>query len=218
MESSMDRPQSENPIAAPLAAAASERAPAALRAAVNELVAAAEHPRRRRRVAVPRPRLALAAGSLAAVAAALVLALSGGSGPSVAQAAQLALRPATAPAPATRPGGAWLDAAVDGIAYPSWSRAGWRPVGARADTLDGHRVHTVLYADARGVRVGYAIVAGSALPLDGGRTVLRRGVAIRILRVDGAAAVTWQRAGHTCILAARGVDAQRLMRLVTYST
>lgn len=211
-----------NPIESQLAALEAVEAPASLRHAVSDAVRDARHaPARRRWIPLaPRP-LAVAGGSLAALAVALVLLLGGGGGgaaPSVAQASQLALRAATAPAPAAQADGRVLAASVEGVAYPTWSHVGWHAVGARGDTLGGRRIHTVFYADARGTRIGYSIAAGDALPVRGGRVVMRRGVAIRVLRLGGAAAVTWQRAGHTCILAGRGVDPARLVRLASYST
>lgn len=164
--------------------------------------------------------LALAAGALAALALVLVFALSGpgGAGPTVQEASRVALLPASAPAPATRPGGDMLDASVDGIAYPTWTRVGWHVVGERSDTLAGHRVHTVLYADGQGGRVGYAIAAGDALPVEGGRIVVLRGAQLRLLAVGGATVVTWRRDGHTCILASRGVAPERLLTLASYAT
>jgi hypothetical protein len=39
-----------------------------------------------------------------------------------------------------------------------------------------------------------------------------------VLAVDGAVVVTWRREGHTCILAARGVDPASLIKLASYST
>jgi hypothetical protein len=218
MEQSMD--SERNPIESQLAALEAVQAPASLRHAVTDAVRDARRAPARRRFALPPRPLTLAGGSLAALAVGLVLLLGGGAGsaPSVAQAAQLGLRPATAPAPASRAGGRVLAASVEGIAYPTWSHVSWRAVGARSDTLDGRRIHTVFYADASGARVGYSIAEGDALPVRGGRVVERSGVAIRVLRLDGATAVTWQRGGHTCILAGRGVDPARLVRLASYST
>jgi hypothetical protein len=108
--------------------------------------------------------------------------------------------------------------AVEGIPYPTWTRIGLHAVGERSDVLSGHAIHTVVYAGASGARVGYAIASGEALPLPAGRVVRRHGVPIRVLRVDGAAVVTWRADGHTCILASRGEAPARLVRLVSYVT
>jgi len=210
-----------NPIEAELAGVEAVQAPDSLRRAVRDAVCEAERVPARRGLRIPRPRrLVLAGGALATLVLVLAVALGGGgsTAPSVADAAQVALRPATAPAPPARAGGHLLTASVDGIAYPTWTRTGWHYVGARSDTLAGHRIHTVFYTAPNGTRIGYAIAAGDALPLPQARVVRRRGVAIRVLVVHGATVVTWRRDGHTCILAARGVDAASLVRLASYST
>jgi hypothetical protein len=205
--------------------AADAPASAALHASVAAMVAAAEAasdaPRRRLRAPrLPRRRLALPLGAGAvAVAAAAVLLLTGGApaGPSVAEAAQAALAPASAPAPAARPGAGTLSASVDGVAYPYWADStGWRAVGARSDVKDGRTVRTVAYENAGGRRIGYAIAEGGALRVDGGSVVVRDGVRMRVLHSGGAAIVTWLRGGHTCILAARGVSPDVLVRLAAW--
>ena len=221
MSDAMD--PNRNQIEAELAAIEAVQAPESLRRAVQAAVRDAERAPARRGLRLPRMRrraLVLAGGSLAALAVALVIALDdgGATAPTVADAAQVALRPATAPAPLARTGGHLLTASVDGIAYPTWTRNGWHAVGARSDTLAGHRIHTVVYAAPNGARVGYAIAAGDALPLPDARVVWRRGTAIRTLTVDGATVVTWRRDGHTCILAARGVAPASLVRLASYAT
>lgn len=197
-------------------------APETLRRAVEREVAAA---RERRGAGFAAPRrlrarpFALAAGALAALVVALAVVLPGsGDGPTVQEAARVALLPAAAPAPPARDGGRLLEASVEGIAYPTWSTAGWRVVGERTDMLAGREIRTVLYRDRRGGRVGYAIAAGDTLSVDGGRVVERHGARIRVLDVDGAVVVTWQRDGHTCILASREVAPARLVALAAYAT
>jgi anti-sigma factor RsiW len=146
------------------------------------------------------PRLA-AAAALCGVAVAAAVVLTGGPGaPSVADAARLTQRPPAAPAPPAAPG-ATLAASVDGVAFPDFSQAyGWRATGARRDRLDG-RDATVVYYAKGGARLAYAIVSGSALAWPSGASAgTRDGVEYRSLRVDGRAAVTWRRAGHTCVL------------------
>src|SRR6266566_971909 len=169
------------------------------------------------------PRLAAAGGALAALALALALTLGGGgtaaAGPSLRQAAALTLLPATAAAPRqrqTQP--ADLGAAVDGVSFPYWEEhLGWRSAGARADVVGGRRVTTVFYADAAGRQVGYAIVAGLPAPrVTGGQVAWRAGTPYRLLREDGAAVVTWLRAGHMCVVSGRGVDAATLLRLASW--
>lgn len=223
MEESMEpkHPQLE----AALAAAAEVRAPDALRQAVVAQVEQARRrhePARRRpsfgRFVLPRPGiLAGLGGALAAAMVALVLALSGGTvAPTVQQAAPVALRVATAPAPASRPGGRALAAAVEGISFPRWEQLGWRAVGQRFDRVGGHAVRTVFYTDPSGHRLGYAIAAGDALSVSGGRVVRAGGTELRVLNLRGAHVVTWRRDGHTCIVAARSVDPMVLVGLATY--
>lgn len=210
-------------------ALADVRAPDSLRHAVTEAVAGAARPRardawRERMGLALRGRrlgavLAGAAILIAGLALALVLASGGGStAPRVQEVAQVALRPAAAPAPAALPGGELLAASAGPIAFPSWTRAGWRAVGERTDTIGGHELRTVLYADAADPRqrVGYAI-ADAELPVVGGRLVERRGAQLRVLALDGAQVVTWRRAGRTCILASRDVPLARLVALASYS-
>jgi anti-sigma factor RsiW len=206
-------------------------APVALRRAVEDAIEASAT--RSPRVALPRidgfaalrPRALLASGgALAAVAAAvLVLVLSGGSTspPTVQEAARVALRSPSAPAPRALPSGDRLAVAVDGIVYPTWSQVGWHAVGQRMDTVGGHAIRTVYYANAKGVRVGYAIADGTALPVAGGRLVtVANGAQLRVMRLaDGDQIVTWRRAGHTCILTAgREMPTARLVTLASYET
>jgi hypothetical protein len=90
------------------------------------------------------------------------------------------------------------------------------------DHLGARSVTTVFYAARDGAhassgRIGYAIVAGSALPLPrGGTEVTDRGIAFHLLHTRGATVLTWRRAGHTCILAARGVSNVTLVHLAAW--
>ena len=196
-----------------------ETASPALRAAVAGMAAEAEagHVARERRRSAPRRffarPLAFGASAAALAAAAAVLLSAGPSGPSVAEAAQVALAPPRAPAPAVKADEKTLDAAVDGVAYPYWGdSAGWRAVGSRTDAVGGRAIQTVVYEDANGRRIGYAIAAGSPLSAAKGT---RRGD-FTVVRSGATAIVTWLRDGHTCILAARGVDARVLLKLAAW--
>jgi anti-sigma factor RsiW len=197
-----------------------EEASPHLRAAVEAMAAERnEHSAARgRRRTTPRffaRRRAIAFGSSLATlaAAAAVLFSAGASGPSVAEAAQVALAPPRAPAPAVKADEKTLDAAVDGVAYPYWADAtGWRAVGSRTDAVDGRAIRTVVYQDAHGRRIGYAIAAGSPLSAAHGT---RHGD-FTVVRSGNAAVVTWLRDGHTCILAARGVGARVLLKLAAW--
>jgi hypothetical protein len=182
-------------------ALAAEPVPASL----AESVEARRRALGRRRAPATRfvPRLALAGGLAAVVVAVLAVVLSGGpGGPTVAEAAQLAQRPPTGPAPPPAgTGGTKLALAVEGVVFPDLSRlAGWHAVGVRRDELDGRNAVVVFYAkDSR--RIAYVIVAGSGLPRpSGAEGTTRGGVLFQTLRVDGRLAVTWRRAGRTCVL------------------
>jgi hypothetical protein len=193
--------------------ARAERAPPGLRAWVNA--------RRREGGARARfPRLGLAAGLAAAAATAalaLVVVLSGGgaSGPSVAQAANLASKSPTAPAPrpyTQQP--VLLRLEVGHVPYPNWDRDfGWKAVGRRTDRLKGRRMTTVFY-ERRGRRLAYTIVAGSALSKPDGERSVRRGVELRSLTAGGRTVVTWRRKGHTCVLS--GADRSEMLALASW--
>jgi hypothetical protein len=208
----------------------SVHAPGSLRRSIEQMADdAAARPRRRLALSWPqaprlmvragRPRLA-GAGALVAVAAAVVAILLGSGGqsaPSVLQASRVALAPATLVSPTENPHDRTrLEASVEGLAYPYWGgQRGWPTAGARRDKLGGRSVMTVFYTSRSGARVGYAIVAGHPLAEPSTGTVLSRGgVRFRVLDSAGATVVTWREAGHTCILAARGVPARVMVRLV----
>ncbi|HSZ69506.1 MAG TPA: hypothetical protein VK756_04005 [Solirubrobacteraceae bacterium] len=200
--------------------------------------------RERRRHKPRRPLIELGAGTLAAAIAAVVLVLVLGAGaartptapapgvptpvlagppgataaPSTMEAARIALAPASRAAPAEstrRPG--TLAASVQGLSFPYWGGwRGWRAAGARSDRLGARTITTVFYASAGGRRIGYAIVAGRPLQVpSAGTTVARGGTRFRVLDAAGATIVTWREAGHTCVLAARGVGAGTLLSLVS---
>ncbi|HEX4467198.1 MAG TPA: hypothetical protein VH025_08410 [Solirubrobacteraceae bacterium] len=167
------------------------------------------------------PRLA-AVGAIAAVVAALALAvgLSGGSSKlSLRDASALTLRGATAAPPAESSSKhRELTASVDGVSFPYWGEHfGWRSTGSRTDTVDGRTVTTVFYANHRGQRVGYAIVAGSApTQTSGGVVSMRDGTPYRLLTVNGVAVVTWMRNGRLCVVSGRGVSGERLLALASW--
>src|ERR687892_2012657 len=148
------------------------------------------------------PRLALA-GALAVAVAVTAALLSGGPGaPMVAEAARLAERAPSGPAPPPSDGGGTqLALDVEGVAFPNLLRSyGWRAVGVRRDEIDGRDATTVFY-EKDGRRIGYVIVAGSGLPRPSDATsTTRDGVLFHTLRLDGRLVVTWRRLGRTCII------------------
>jgi anti-sigma factor RsiW len=196
-------------------AAATIEAPAGLRARVEHRRPSRSATRRRLWAA------GLAAGAVAAVALAIVLTLPGNvpGGPSVAEAAVLATRPPTGPAPPPKPGAPTLLArAVAGVPYPNWTtKFGWKAVGSRVDTLDGRRATTVYY-EKNGRRIGYTIFAGSALDVpEDAAHVQREGTDLSLLTVEGRPVVTWLRRGHTCILSGAGVARPVLEKLAAWN-
>jgi hypothetical protein len=174
----------------------------------------------RRRFALP----ALGGLALAALAAVvLVLAGVGGgsSAPSVDDAVALALAPATAPAPAIDSANTQLvREQIGGITFPNYTYAWpkWKTTGARRDQISGRDAATVVYRGPRG-DVGYTIVDGKPLPApSGARHVRAGGVDLSVLRRNGATVVTWQRDGHTCVLAGRGAGVeQQLVRFAAWA-
>ncbi len=161
--------------------------------------------------------------ALAAVTAAvLAIVLSGGGGHatmSLREASAPTLRAATASAPTESAGNrSQLAAAVDGVSFPYWGeRFGWRSTGRRSDRVAGHAMTTVFYADARGRRIGYAIVGGAPPTIGGGVVAWHGKVPYRLSYENGAPVVTWLRDGHLCVVSGRGVSGATLLRLASWS-
>jgi anti-sigma factor RsiW len=188
-------------------------APASTRAAWDEQLRAAQpKPRRRLRLGLG---FALPATVAVAAALAIVLVTGGGTtGPTLAQTVRVTLAAASYPAPSERDTST-LRATAAGISFPYWQKTvGWRAVGARTDRIDGRYIQTVFYG-WHGSRVGYAIVGGAPVPVQGDRTVTRRGVRYRFVHRGTAVAVTWLRSGHTCVIAGRDVSEATLLALAT---
>ena len=195
-------------------ARATDRAPAALRDRIE-----ASRPKR---ATAARRRFAYAgglAGALAAIALALVLALPGGTpgAPSVSDAAALAARGPTQPAPAagTANSSARLKQSVGEVYFPNWANTlGWNAVGARTDNLNGHRAVTVYY-DWKGKWVAYTIVDG-VLSQPAGQDALVNNTTMRTFTLGGHSGITWRQSGDTCILLALSgseVNSGRLEKL-----
>ncbi|HET9094219.1 MAG TPA: hypothetical protein VFN36_03945 [Solirubrobacteraceae bacterium] len=200
-------------------AARDERAPDALHARVSVLRAQADAPARRARRPWPAlgpVRFALPLAGLCAAAIGLALG-GGGATPSVAQAAALATRPPTAPAPVSDPQDPQklLATRVGTLHFPNWAAAGgWRAVGRRADRLGDRTATTVYYAhDHRWVV--YSIISSPALPATARPTPsARSGPNITTLSRRGRVTVVWTESGHTCLLTgSRGMSVADLTRL-----
>ncbi|MDQ2895766.1 MAG: hypothetical protein M3Y09_08970, partial [Actinomycetota bacterium] len=135
--------------------------------------------------------------------------------PSLRQTVHLTLAAAISPPPAER-GTRALDISSAGIPFPYWQQTvGWRALGSRTDRVANRTVVTVFYRAHDGRRVGYAIVGGAPIPFRAGRVVTRGGVSYWLLQEGTIELVTWRRAGHTCVIAGRGVGPGTLLRLAT---
>jgi anti-sigma factor RsiW len=198
-------------------ARATERAPARLRARVQQ-GRPTPHAAARRRVTYAGG----LAGALAAVALALVLALPSGTpgSPTVSDAAALAVRGASAPAPAPDPShpAAQLNRSVGAVYFPNWTSAlGWQAVGERTDRLGGRTAVTVYYRwEGSPARIAYTIVAAPALAEPAGQRTWRDGTELRTLTIHGRTVVTWERAGDTCVLSGTGITADVLQTLAAW--
>jgi hypothetical protein len=167
-----------------------------------------------------KPAYAVLAGALAAAIAAAALLLPGGTpgSPSVSQAAQLALRGPSAPAPAVDPSDPRTKLArrLQGLYFPNWSgKLGWRPAGVRSDLLGGRKAVTVYY-QRRGMTVAYTIVAAPALEQPPTPVMHLGAFALQTFNLSGRSVVTWRRAGHTCVISASGVPTHVLERLADW--
>lgn len=183
------------------------------------LVEAVEALRPRRRAAwFGVPRLALAGGLAATLAIVGAIVLGGGpGGPTVADAARLASEPANGPAPPPAgKGSTRLAANVEGVAFPNLAPwAGWHTLGVRRGRVDGRNATAVVYGK-KGRRIAYVIVGGSGLSRPSGTdNTTRAGVEYQTLRLNGRLAVTWRRAGHTCVLVGTASRAE-LLKLASW--
>ena len=193
---------------------ASTGAPARLRARVERRQRGGEvHEGGRGRIAIGG---AIAAAVAVALAAILVLPIGGA--PSVAEAAALAKKPPTQPAPRPVPGTPQLlRAQVDGVPFPNYAaKFRWVPDGARQDAPSGRSATTVYYDKSRRT-IAYTIVSGDALhpPSDASVTTLG-GVEYRSYRDSGRTVVTWKRGGRTCVLSAKAVPRAELLTLANW--
>jgi anti-sigma factor RsiW len=188
-------------------------APARLRAQLER-----KQNRRRWRPLTGTWRGALAAGTAAVLALALVLPGILSESLSVAEASAFAEKPATQGAPAGVPGTPQLlRAKVDDVPFPNYAKKfGWTAAGRREDYSSGRDAKTVYYRHD-GKSIGYTIVAGRALGQPSNARLTRLGgVDYRIFRHDDRTVVTWERGGHTCVLSAKGVPATELVALANW--
>lgn len=194
---------------------ASVRAPAHLRARIEEM-------RTPSRPARAQGRRGFVAGGLAgaaiAVAVLLVILLPGGAaGPGLAEAAALSRLPATASAPQARSGSpALLTAELEGLAFPAWAAEfGWEATGTRSDEIGGRRAETVFYEkDDR--RLAYTIISGDGLPVTGDAAASREGVDFRVIDDGSSISVVWERRGRTCVLTGSDTPVPKLLDLAAW--
>jgi hypothetical protein len=195
-------------------------APASLHRWVQEQTAAATP--RRSRLRLPQIRLGVLVPAVTTALAAAVILLvvvignNGAGSPNLHQATQLALSTPTAPAPAeVTPGARTLDVSAAGLPFPYWDHSiGWQATGTRTDTISGRPTVTVFYRRL-GRTVGYTIVTGAPIPVNGGQTVTRGGVPYTFIRQGPARLVTWVRGNHTCVIAGHSVTNATLLKLAT---
>ncbi len=106
------------------------------------------------------------------------------------------------------PPGAATDPGFAAIA----TAAGWAPIGARADALDGDRVTTVFWGRG-GRRVAHTALPDEAPPPDGARRTGRRGVLLHSFDVGPRTAVTWTEDGRTSVISSIGATRAELYDL-----
>lgn len=142
-----------------------------------------------------------------AVGGTIAVALQPGSnlpgGPDVLRVATITRLLPTGPAPASLGGlKPKLDAEVEGVAFPDWSKEfDWDATGVREDELGGRDVRTVSYEGPSGTAIGYSIVSGKALAVTrADETVQRGAITYRVYRRGGRTTVAWEEQGHTCVV------------------
>jgi hypothetical protein len=199
-----------------LRGAADIGAPARLRAQVDRRRGARRSAAGGRRKVVMGGAITAAASVLLVLSLLLPGALSGG--PTVADAAALAEKAPTRPAPGGVPGTPQLlRADVDHVPFPNYAaKFGWIPVGGRDDDPSGRDATTVYY-ERGGRTIAYTIVSGDALdPPSGARSSTRGGTEFREFRHNGRPVVTWERRGHTCVLSGKAVPPAELLALADW--
>ncbi len=171
----------------------------------------------------PRPNFALVVGAAAAMMAVLaavfiVLVAPNTVDANVEAVAEVSLRAPEDTVAVDPAEPALLEGTFDGLQFPNWSEEfSFTGAGRRDDTVEGRTVRTTFYDDAAGERrIAYTIVSGGSLdpPRDGTPRVVN-GVEFEIFDGPLATTVTWERDGHTCVLAGDG-DAEMLMAMASW--
>jgi anti-sigma factor RsiW len=102
-----------------------------------------------------------------------------------------------------------LNVSVGSVQFPTWKKTGWKVSGARTDQIGGRRVETVFYEKPGGATMKYSVVDGA--PID------QLGPAATTYEVTGSGdtrRIVWRSGGHTCIIEARGVEPDKLERMI----
>ncbi len=104
--------------------------------------------------------------------------------------------------------------AAEGDGFDDFAaRAGWAPVGARSDDVEGLAITTVFWG-REGRRVAHTVVPGDpVVPPDGARRTGRRGVLLHSFDAGPRTAVTWTEDGRTTVISAIGVGRGELYDL-----
>ena len=161
----------------------------------------------------PRRRIGLVAGLAVivvaiAVAVAFGLSRNGDEGRRVSAVVSAQAGESVQPAPPAPP-----DAAQGPGFDDHATAAGWAPIGARVDRIDGVEVTTVFWGLA-GRRVAHTVLPGNPVPPpDGARRTGRRGVLLHSFDAGPRTAVTWTEDGRTSVISAIGVRRSELYDL-----
>ncbi len=160
------------------------------------------------------------AGAFALAVIAIALFLPGGTpgAPTLSDAAALATRGPTRPAPLPDPHrpAFQLAQAVDETYFPNWtSRLNWRATGQRVDRVGNRKAVTVYYS-GHGRAVAYTIVGAPALAQPTGRHFDMDGLQLRALSAGGRMIITWRRGNNTCVLSGVDVTAHQLGQLAAW--
>jgi hypothetical protein len=105
---------------------------------------------------------------------------------------------------------------VEDVYFPNWSRLfGWQAFGRRVDRVGGKLAVTVYYSQGQR-QIAYTILASPPLKWANSQMLHLDRISLQGFTVSGRTVVTWQRAGHTCVLSGSGVSTSELARLASW--
>jgi hypothetical protein len=104
------------------------------------------------------------------------------------------------------------------VTYPYWTQKfGWQMAGQRTDSIDGRATRTVFYRHTHH-RIGYTVVSGKPLKRPAGaERLVVDGVEMYRYRDGRNTVVTFERNGHTCVLAGYVHSATTLPKLASWN-